>query len=247
MPLLISRALVFFPPRAFSSMATSSTPVTVTSKSRLRGVVFDMDGTLTVPVIDFQAMYKAVLGEDRYFSIKSKSPSGIDILHHIESWSPDKQQKAYEIIADFERVGLDHLQIMPGASELCGFLNSRNIRRGLITRNVKEAVDLFHQRFGMTFFPALSREFRPYKPDPAPLLHICTTWEVQPNEVMMVGDSLKDDVACGKRAGAFTCLLDESGRYDAPEYAAIELKPDYKVSSLAQVYSLLEANFDLTA
>ena len=47
----------------------------------------------------------------------------------------------------------------------------------------------------MMFSPALSREFRPYKPDPAPLLHICSTWEVQPNEVMMVGDSLKDDVS----------------------------------------------------
>lgn len=47
----------------------------------------------------------------------------------------------------------------------------------------------------MTFSPALSREFRPCKPDPAPLLHICSTWEVQPHEVMMVGDSLKDDVS----------------------------------------------------
>ncbi|KAL0366813.1 UNVERIFIED_CONTAM: Haloacid dehalogenase-like hydrolase domain-containing protein [Sesamum radiatum] len=49
------------------------------------------------------------------------------------------------------------------------------------------------------FSPALSREFRPYKPDPAPLLHICSNWGVQPGEVMMIGDSLKDDVACGKR------------------------------------------------
>lgn len=47
----------------------------------------------------------------------------------------------------------------------------------------------------MTFSPALSREFRPCKPDPAPLLHICSTWEVRPHEVMMVGDSLKDDVS----------------------------------------------------
>lgn len=47
----------------------------------------------------------------------------------------------------------------------------------------------------MAFSPALSREFRPYKPDPAPLLHICSTWEVQPYEVIMVGDSLKDDVS----------------------------------------------------
>lgn len=47
----------------------------------------------------------------------------------------------------------------------------------------------------MPFSPALSREFRPYKPHPAPLLHICSNWEVPPNEVMMIGDSLKDDVS----------------------------------------------------
>nr|GEV83243.1 haloacid dehalogenase-like hydrolase domain-containing protein At2g33255 [Tanacetum cinerariifolium] len=35
-------------------------------------------------------------------------------------------------------------------------------------------------------------------------------------------------VACGKRAGAFACLLDETGRYDSPEYANVEHKPDYK-------------------
>ncbi|KAK4356933.1 hypothetical protein RND71_022543 [Anisodus tanguticus] len=243
MQLLLSKSfLLFHPTRTLfsSTMATSTKP-------HLKGVVFDMDGTLTVPVIDFQAMYKAVLGNDEYLAVKSKNPSGIDILHHIESWSPDKQRKAYEIIADFEKQGLDRLQVMPGAAELCGFLDSKNIRRGLITRNVKDAVDLFHERFGVKFSPALSREYRPYKPDPAPLLHICSTWEVQSNEVMMIGDSLKDDVVCGKRAGAFTCLLDETGRYDAPEYANVEHKPDYKVSSLVEVQSLLERDFELTS
>ncbi|PSS24013.1 Haloacid dehalogenase-like hydrolase domain-containing protein [Actinidia chinensis var. chinensis] len=247
----MSRALSLVPTRSLSlhrrAFSTMATLPSAGRKNRLRGVVFDMDGTLTVPVIDFQAMYRAVLGEDEYISIKASNPSGIDILHHIENWSPEKKQKAYEIIVDFERQGLDRLQIMPGASELCGFLESRNIRRGLITRNVKAAVDLFHLRFGMAFAPALSREFRPYKPDPAPLLHICSSWEVPPNEVMMIGDSLKDDVACGKRAGAFTCLLDETGRYDSPEFANVEFKPDYKVSSLADVYSLLEANFELAS
>ncbi|KAL0433121.1 UNVERIFIED_CONTAM: Haloacid dehalogenase-like hydrolase domain-containing protein [Sesamum latifolium] len=231
-----------------ATSVTSSAAVrpAVTAKARLRGVVFDMDGTLTVPVIDFQAMYRAVLGKEEYVKIKSENPSGIDILHHIETWSPDKQKQAYQIIADFEKQGLDRLQIMPGASELCEFLDSRNIKRGLITRNVKDAVDLFHLRIGMMFSPALSREFRPYKPDPAPLLHICSNWGVQPGEVMMIGDSLKDDVACGKRAGAFTCLLDETGRYNSPEYQNVEFKPDYKVSSLVEVHSLLQNHFNLT-
>uniref|UniRef100_A0A453Q1A5 Uncharacterized protein n=1 Tax=Aegilops tauschii subsp. strangulata TaxID=200361 RepID=A0A453Q1A5_AEGTS len=120
-----------------------------------------------------------------------------------------------------------------------------NQRRGLITRNVKDAVDLFHQRFGMKFVPALSREFRPYKPDPAPLLHICSTWDIPPTEVIMVGDSLKDDIVCGKRAGAFTCLLDETGRYGPHDSLPEDVKPDFMVSSLPEVLSVLEEHFDL--
>uniref|UniRef100_A0A0D9VMM0 Haloacid dehalogenase-like hydrolase domain-containing protein n=1 Tax=Leersia perrieri TaxID=77586 RepID=A0A0D9VMM0_9ORYZ len=212
----------------------------------LRGVVFDMDGTLTVPVIDFPAMYREVLGGDEaYAAARAAGGGAVDILHCIESWGPDEQRRAYEVIARFEKDGLDRLQIMPGASQLCGFLDSKQIRRGLITRNVKTAVDLFHQRFGMIFSPALSREFRPYKPDPAPLLHICSTWNIPPNEVVMVGDSLKDDIVCGKRAGAFTCLLDETGRYGPHESLSEDVRPDFKVSSLSEVLSVLEDHFNL--
>ncbi|KAL0644397.1 hypothetical protein Bca4012_042687 [Brassica carinata] len=46
--------------------------LTTNAKSRLRGVVFDMDRTLTVPVIDFAAMYRSVLGEDEYKRIKAE-------------------------------------------------------------------------------------------------------------------------------------------------------------------------------
>jgi hypothetical protein len=53
-------------------------------------------------------------------------------------------------------------------------------------------------------------------------------------------------IACGGRAGAHTCLLDQTGRYDSPEYANIDFKPDFKVTSLAEVYSLLETNFELS-
>lgn len=52
-------------------------------------------------------------------------------------------------------------------------------------------------------------------------------------------------VTCGKRAGAFTCLLDEKGRYSSADFANLDVEPDFKVSSLSEVHSLLEANFDL--
>ncbi|XP_058752557.1 haloacid dehalogenase-like hydrolase domain-containing protein At2g33255 [Vicia villosa] len=236
MPLLSStKAFLLFPRMSHSA-----------TKTRLRGVVFDMDGTLTVPVIDFISMYKAVLGDDEYHRIKASNPAGIDILNLIGDWPSHQQRQAYDTIARFEQDALDKLQIMPGAAELCNVLDSKRMRRGLITRNMKSAVDLFHQRFGITFSPALSREFRPFKPDPAPLLHICSLWDVQPNEVIMVGDSLKDDVVCGGRAGAHTCLLDQTGKYDSPEFANFDFKPDFKVTSLAEVYSILERNFELS-
>ncbi|GFY92892.1 haloacid dehalogenase-like hydrolase (HAD) superfamily protein [Actinidia rufa] len=123
----MSRALSLVPTRSLSlhrrAFSTMATLPSAGRKNRLRGVVFDMDGTLTVPVIDFQAMYRAVLGEDEYISIKASNPSGIDILHHIENWSPEKKQKAYEIIVDFERQGLDRLQIMPELILVINFID----------------------------------------------------------------------------------------------------------------------------
>ncbi|CAK9214421.1 unnamed protein product [Sphagnum troendelagicum] len=208
----------------------------------LRGVVFDMDGTLTVPTIDFASMYRRVLGDD-HPRIVSGSP--IDILHEIAEWSPEKQVQAYAIIAEYEKQALERLQIMPGAHEVCKLLDSKEIRRGLITRNVKESVDLFHSRFELQeFSPALSREFKPYKPSAAPLLHICNTWGASPSEVLMVGDSAKDDIVCGTRAGAMTCLLDENDRYEVSQLPE-EQRPDFKVRTLFEINSLLESCFRL--
>ena len=66
-----------------------STPTDVTVKPKLRGVMFDMDGTLTVPVLDFALMKRMVLGED-HVDVKSGNTSRIDILHEIEQWIPDR-------------------------------------------------------------------------------------------------------------------------------------------------------------
>eukprot|EP00249_Psilotum_nudum_P018872 c26994_g3_i4 orf=552-950(+) len=129
--------------------------------------------------------------------------------------------------------------------ELCQFLDAKKIRRGIITRNVKESVDLFHTRLGIRkFSPAISREFRPYKPSPASLLHICNTWGVPPAQVMMVGDCARDDVVCGNRAGAITCLLDEWNRFDVASMPA-EQRPNFKVKSLLEVLSLMQLSMGL--
>lgn len=61
---------------------------------------------------------------------------------------------------------------------------------------------------------------------------------------LMLSTGLKQ-VVCGKRAGAFTCLLDETGRYGPIDSLTDDARPEFKVSSLAEVRSLLETHFDL--
>ena len=46
----------------------------------------------------------------------------------------------------------------------------------------------------------VTRDFEPCKPHPAPVLHICEQWGLQPNQVAVVGDD-KTDMISGLRAG----------------------------------------------
>lgn len=96
------------------------------------------------------------------------------------------------------------------------------------------------------FVPAISRECQfPYKPSPEALLHIAKTWGILPSEVIMVGDSAKDDVVCGNRAGAVTILLNTEGRYDNADMLQGDCKPTLVAKSLSEVQELLQTTFEL--
>lgn len=228
-----STAASLSPPAARAQAEVIRADVTPRAQPRvLRGVVFDMDGTLTVPCIDFVEMRRRV-----------GATTG-DILHEIDQWEDDRRAEAYRVIGEIEADAKQRLQIMPGARELCSFLDSRFVRRGLITRNVRGSVDHFHSHMNEQlklppFSPALSREFRPYKPSAAPLLHICEQWRIEARHVIMLGDSAKDDVVCGKQSGAITILLDQSNRFPDVHAMPEEIRPHFRVETLYEVLQLL--------
>ena len=102
------------------------------ARRRLRGVIFDMDGTLTVPNHDFAEMYRRVGCETK------------DILTEIEGWSEAERERAYAIIHEMESEALATMRRMPGAATLGAFLDARGLPRGLVTRNVQASVAHFH-------------------------------------------------------------------------------------------------------
>lgn len=215
----------------------------------LRGVIFDMDGTLTVPVMDFGDMRRrvaAALGVDKLEG---------DLLHALHNegrWERSKLQAAWVALDEFEVEHLERMQLQPGVAEVCRWLDVTGVRRGIVTRNVAKSVAHLHQEHitpqGLeAFSPALGREFRPYKPEPDALLHICRDWGLVPGpDIVMVGDSAKDDVVAGNRAGCSTILLDPLGReagLSGGGGLAGELRPEFVVRDMSECLEVLQAHF----
>ncbi|KAL0022069.1 hypothetical protein WJX79_001121 [Trebouxia sp. C0005] len=206
-----------------------------TGRKAVKGFIFDMDGTLTVPVIDFAEMRR-----------RCGVMSG-DVLDTIADWPAEKQLVANQAIREVEQEALQHMQLMPGLLDLCSFLEAQGLPRGLVTRNVDSSVKYFHDNhFSLSpFWPALSREFKPYKPNPGALLHICQQWGIPPEQAIMVGDSAKDDVVAGNRAGMDTILIDMLHNYTDRSALEGELKPSHIVTSLAEIPKLLQTYYCL--
>uniref|UniRef100_A0A061R6C6 Uncharacterized protein n=1 Tax=Tetraselmis sp. GSL018 TaxID=582737 RepID=A0A061R6C6_9CHLO len=172
----------------------------LTRRRIIHGVVFDMDGTLITSAIDFSEMRRRA----------GLSPSDADILTALQRLDPKAKVAAMRAVHEVELEALTKMVLKEGVVEICQELDNFGIPRALLTRNMKESVDHFHvHQFRLPpFYPALCREtFPEHKPSPEPLRHIAALWGVDAAELAMVGDSPRDDVVAGNRAGAVTVLL----------------------------------------
>ena len=165
--------------------------------SEIRGVIFDMDGTLTRPVIDFAEMRRRL-----------DLPEG-DILATIRAWPPERQRRAFAIIEALEADARERMALQPGARELLETLERLGLERGLLTRNTLETVRRLQELIPVRFSAVVTRDFPTFKPDPAPALHIASLWRLPPSAILLVGD-YRDDLICGRQAGMFTVLLLEA-------------------------------------
>lgn len=197
----------------------------------IKGVIFDMDGTLCLPqTYMFKEMRDALgIGKE------------IDILDYVHSLPPDDEQIAHEKLQAIERAAMVKMEPQPGVDELLSFLTDAGIPKAICTRNFPIPVNHLTTTFlpKHKFEPVITREFRPPKPHPAGIRHICANWGIHPDNVVMVGDSM-DDMRAGFRAGATTILLGNSvngATQTAPE-------TDLCVDRLDHIIDRLRAGID---
>src|SRR3954469_20738856 len=162
----------------------------------VRGVVFDLDGTLVRQKLDFEAIRREI-----------GLPPGTPLLEALEQLPPAERDRAWEILDHHELAAAAASEVLPGVVEFLDWLDSKSVRRAVLTRNSRAASTTALTRCRLSGFdPVMSRDEGPYKPQPDGLLHICTVWGLPPAEVLMVGDYLYD-VQVGRRAGTRVALL----------------------------------------
>jgi HAD superfamily hydrolase (TIGR01549 family) len=162
---------------------------------QIQSVLFDLDGTLTVPVIDFNALRRR-LG----------LPDGTSLVQALSQLSTDRRDEGMAVIREAELEAAHKAKPNTGAIALLDALNSRGIKTAIITRNTVEAVDITLRKIGVQMNVVITREFGPIKPSPEPLFEAMRRLEATAHATLMVGDYL-DDMEAGRAAGTSTCLV----------------------------------------
>lgn len=187
----------------------------------IRAVIFDMDGTLTRPYLDFPAIRAAIGVPEPLLENMLALPPGAD------------RDRAFAILDRFEEQAADASELNEDTRGVLEFLSSRKIPSGLVTRNSRRSTERVLRKHGLSFEIVVTREDAPAKPRPEPLWMICDKLCVKPPQALMVGD-FKFDIVAGRNAGTRTALL-TNGK--TPPYLK-EIPPDHVLERLADLMRL---------
>jgi HAD superfamily hydrolase (TIGR01549 family) len=188
----------------------------------LKAVVFDMDGTITKPVLDF-AKIRAELG----------FAGDEDLAVLISQLSDEKKYEAWSVIHKHEANAMVLQELQPGFLELLSFCRLSGVKVGVLTLNLRKSVDRLCERFGLEFDGIVTREFEFTKPSPKPLQHLMKQWQVDASETLMVGDYIHD-LDCANQAGAISCYFFNQGTEDFSDQA------NYCVKNMAGLKEILK-------
>jgi phosphoglycolate phosphatase len=186
--------------------------------SGIRAIIVDLDGTMVDTAGDFRVAINRMRAE---FGLSPLPVTTITdfvgkgsehLVRGVLSLNWDAQQVAERFdaaMASYQRhylkINGDHSTIYPGVKEGLQALKEKGLRLACVTNKPIAFTEPLLEKKGLRSFfeivyggDSLSRK----KPDPTPLLQVCTDFELKPDQVVAIGDSLNDAQAA-RGAGCF--------------------------------------------
>jgi len=172
----------------------------------IKAVIFDLDGTITQPFFEFDAIREEIgLARD----------SG-PLLESMEKMNPQLRRKAEKILFIHEQKAVIESKLNTGAEQTLSALRAAGIHIGILTRNKRGNAYAIAQKHKLKFDAVIGREDGPVKPDAFGVIELCRQFGVKPQETLLVGDYLFD-LLCAKAAGACAVLL--ANHHQADDFA----------------------------
>lgn len=185
-------------------------------------VIFDLDGTLTKPYLDFDAIRREI-------GIASGP-----ILEAIAKLDAAARRDAEVILLRHEWEAARNATLYEGAVETVAECRAMGYGVAILTRNARVVVDFVLEQHGFVVNTIRTRDDGAIKPAAEPVLSICRELEVDPLKSWMVGDYLFD-ILSGKAAGTRTVLM--VGSQPFPEYAP---QADHVIRRLSELLAIVE-------
>ena len=177
--------------------------------------LFDMDGTLTRAMHDFDAMRREL-----------ELPVGVPILEALAAMDPVEAQLKHAALDAMElRMAADATP-QPGSHELLEYLQQQGAMLGIVTRNGKEIARATLAACGLDSFftdeAIISRDCCTAKPDPAGVHLLLSRWSAEAEDAVLVGDYLFD-LQAGHSAGVATVHMDVDSRFEWPQFTSVSV------------------------
>ena len=183
--------------------------------SHIKGWVFDLDGTLTLPVHDFV-----------YIRRELGIPDGEDILGFIHNQPPERACTMLEQLDELELHFAALAQVAEGAEILLHTLHLNGCEMGILTRNSKDVALRTLKAVGLDQYfldsVIIGRDEAQPKPSPMGIDILINQWDMSSDVVVMVGD-YHYDLLSGRNAQVSTVHVDKRER-SWPEVTDIRVK-----------------------
>ena len=186
----------------------------------IRAVIFDMDGTITVPVLDFVRM-KAEMG----------LPRDKGLLEGLSEMDEPARTAAEGILHRYERTAAEKSVLNDGVPDALRALAAMGLKLAILTRNRRASVDVVTEKHGLVFDAVVTREDSSPKPDPDGVNTVAAALAVEARTCVMVGD-FETDIQAGRAAGAVTVHYCPDGRM-------FPTQGDFTISSMHELAPLI--------
>jgi len=215
---------------------------------KLKGIVIDMDGTITKFNLDYQSARLRTLNELDRLGLRTPEMNNDVALWVVlgklqEKLKPEEFRKLratfYGFFEEMEVKAAHGVTLYPGAVDTLKELRRKSLKIGLLTNNSRAGTDLTLKRLNLQplFDIVVTRDdCDEMKPAAAPILKVLAELGVSREAAILVGDGVMDIMTA--RAAGIRSVAVTTGPF--PVERLLKAQPDYLLGSINDLPALVE-------